>query len=561
MSGLSAEAETQRQRALALDQAGDVAGAYTAIREAERLAPHAPEIHTTAGNLALRAGRIEDAIAAFERAVRLSAVDAVEPSINLAIALDRAGRPLAAVRVLDRVEAAGRLLPRYCSARAAIERAGGDLAAAQHWYDACLARDPRHVRARAGRARIALERSAADAIIRYDRALEVAPGDAQNWLGKAMALEAHGRREEARALVAQLLAQAPEWLDALRLMAQIRLAQGEADFTADYRTAASLRPDDQALALDWAATLSGVGRDEEALRVSEGALMRFGLDSPVALATAIYAGLAGQHDRAEALWQTLPEYAPERLLHEARHRLRRQEPERAAAMLERLVEMAPDNVAGWALLDVAWRMMGDPRHQWLHGQDGLVAFRPLEGAEDLIDRAEPVLDALHDVSSIPLGQSVRGGSQTRGGLFDRDHPVLAELDAAIRRTLETHRAGLPPRDENHPLLRHRAAPWTIKGSWSVRLAAGGGAHIGHIHSEGVVSSALYIRLPADSRGGLLEIGRPAADLATGLPPLVTLTPRRGWLALFPSTLYHGTTPFDEGSRMTVAFDVTPAAAH
>ena len=557
MSGAAADAEARRQQALALEQAGNRAGALAAIREAERLAPRAPEIHTTAGNIALRDGRADDAIASFETAVRLSPRAAVEPSINLAIALNRAGRPAGALRVLERIEVAGRKLPRYCSTRAGIERAAGNLAAAQRWYDACLALEPHHARARAGRARVALERSADDAIDRYDRALDVAPGDPENWLGKALALEAQGRRDEARALAGQLLLQAPHWLDVLRLMAQIRIAEGEHDFTRDYRDAWAHRPGDQAIAMDWAATLSGLGRDEEALGVSEAALARYGDQSPFALTTAIHAGLAGQHDRAETLWAALPANTPERLLHEGRHRIRRKQPDRASALLEELVALVPDNVAGWALLGVAWRLLGDARHLWLHGQEGLVAFRPLEGAADLIDRIEPVLDGLHDVSSIPLGQSVRGGSQTRGGLFDRDNSTLSELEAAIRRTLDTHRKGLPPHDSRHPLLRHRKAPWTIKGSWSVRLGAGQGAHVGHIHTEGVLSSALYIRLPDAENGGELEIGRPAADLETGLPPLTTLTPKRGWLALFPSTLYHGTTPFAAGSRMTLAFDVTP----
>ena len=63
---------------------------------------------------------------------------------------------------------------------------------------------------------------------------------------------------------------------------------------------------------------------------------------------------------------------------------------------------------------------------------------------------------------------------------------------------------------------------------------------------------------ADDAGGLLELGRPPADLMLVLEPLCVLQPRQGHLALFPSTLYHGTTPFGTGIRITVAFDVAPA---
>jgi hypothetical protein len=41
-----------------------------------------------------------------------------------------------------------------------------------------------------------------------------------------------------------------------------------------------------------------------------------------------------------------------------------------------------------------------------------------------------------------------------------------------------------------------------------------------------------------------------------LPPFRTIEPKPGRLALFPSYMWHGTRPFAEGERMTVAFDVS-----
>ncbi|NBC88460.1 MAG: hypothetical protein GVX90_03010, partial [Alphaproteobacteria bacterium] len=119
-----------------------------------------------------------------------------------------------------------------------------------------------------------------------------------------------------------------------------------------------------------------------------------------------------------------------------------------------------------------------------------------------------------------------------------------------------------------PLLRHRETPWRLLGSWSVRLAGsgsgGGDYHTAHIHPQGILSSALYLVVPEEAHApvaegarppGWLEIGRPPPDLGLDLPPLTTIEPREGHLALFPSTLYHGTTPFGSAERMTVAFDV------
>jgi hypothetical protein len=56
--------------------------------------------------------------------------------------------------------------------------------------------------------------------------------------------------------------------------------------------------------------------------------------------------------------------------------------------------------------------------------------------------------------------------------------------------------------------------------------------------------------------GWLELGNPPPGLAEGLGPLHAIRPLEGMLALFPSTLFHGTRPIHRGTRMTVAFDIT-----
>lgn len=249
----------------------------------------------------------------------------------------------------------------------------------------------------------------------------------------------------------------------------------------------------------------------------------------------------------------------QRHLHEARHRLRGGTPDAAAALLEKVLAQQPWDIAAWALRGIAWRLLDDPRREWLHEQPGLVNFLPLAGEDDLLDRAIDHLQDLHARSPFPLGQSLRGGTQTRANLFDYASPILTELASAIKTTLEAYRAGLPSQDETHPLLRHRESSWRFDGSWSVRLTGGSDHHAAHIHPAGIISSALYLIVPesaqAQGGGGALEVGRPAPNLGLDLPPLRTIQPRPGYLALFPSTLYHGTTPFEGKERMTVAFDV------
>jgi len=544
------------QQAATAERRGDAPGALAVMTKA--LAEHSrdPALANSGANFAMRAGDYGQAAEWFSAAARLDPTS-LEFALNHAIALSRMDRYSQALAALAPFEPAGAANARYCSARGIAERGAGNPGDAQRWFDRCLALDPRQPRALHGRARLALERGEADALERFDRALAINPGDADLWLGKAQALDVEGRVEEARQLAQQIVQQAPGWEHGTRFLAQLRLAAGEDDFTSHYREAAAKQPQNPNIRADWAELLGSLDRFAEAAEVLAHARRDFPDIERFALLEAIAAGAAGDDAQAEELFAGLQTDSVERHVHESRHRLRRGEPERAESLLARAIEIDDSDIAAWALRDVAWRLLGDERHEWLHGRDGLVQFLPLEQAEDEIASSVALLDSLHDTSAFPLSQSLRGGTQTRGLLFARLEPELVSLKAAITDRLEVYRAGLPPADAAHPLLRHRDAPWRIGGSWSVRLDGGGDHHTAHLHPQGILSSALYLALPQERAAGegALELGRPAADLRLDLPPVRVIEPRAGHLALFPSTLYHGTTAFPRGRRMTVAFDV------
>lgn len=554
---------------------GDAAGARTLAETARRAFPHDAPLADAAGDLAMKAGDALAAEAHFAAACA-AAPQVAEYAVNHAIALQQLGRHAQAVAVLTPHEAAARRDARYASVRALSERALGHPGEAARWYDAALAIEPTRARALHGRARIALERGEADAAARFDRALAVTPGDADLWLGKAQALEVAGNVTEARSIAEQIAQQAPNYLAGLTFLAGLKLAAGEVDFTAPFREAAARAPQDPSIPATHIETLAGLDYAAEAAEVAAEARRRFPALPHFALLEAIHAGSAGDDARAGAIFATLADDTPLRFLHEARHALRQHDPESAERLLQRALAADPWDISAWALLGMAWRLAGDPRAEWLHDQPGLVQLRPLVGREGLVAEAIAELRRLHAASSMPLGQSLRGGTQTRGILFHRTEPVLAELHQAIRATLETYREQLPPRDDTHPLLRHRDTPWRLLGSWSVRLTGGGAGagdyHTAHIHPQGIVSSALYLVVPeeaadAGQKLGWLEVGRPPPDLRLDLEPLRVICPKEAHLALFPSTLYHGTTPFGasrrraDAERMTVAFDVVTSEEH
>lgn len=550
------------EQAVAAEKRGDADGAFTTITRGLEAHPDDAALHNSAGSLAMRTGKSAEAERLFARALELEPANN-EFAINLAIALGALERHDEACAILSAHEPAGSGTERYWSVRANAERAARRMADAARSYDRCLALNPRHARGLHGRARVAIERAENDAQQRFDAALAVNPGEPDLWLGKAQALDVAGQSEAARQIMEQVVAQAPGWTEGLKFLAQIKLAAGERDFASHYREAAQKHAADPNIPYSHAEVLASVDRAAEAADIAAEARRRFPDLAQFGLLEAVHAGSAGDNARADAIFSRLDLDTSHRWIQEARHRIRQGEPQKADVLLERATALAPWDIGAWAMRGIAWRLLDDPRAAWLHEQDGLVQKLPLHADAGVLDRAVEFLGALHDRSPFPLGQSLRGGTQTRGNLFERPEPALADLHAAILATIEDYRANLPPADATHPLLRHAGTELKLAGSWSVRLKGGGDYHTAHIHPQGILSSALYCIVPNEAAGpeqrGWLEVGRPPPDLGLDLPPIRTLQPEPGYLALFPSTMYHGTTAFGDAERMTVAFDVVPVA--
>lgn len=546
-----------RQQALARKAAGDNAGAARLFAEGLAAFPNDAGFANSAGNFHAGAGRPAEALAMFERALALMPA-LHEAAVNRAVVLTRLGRAeeAAALLVADANTLAA--IPRYWTTRGAAELAMGAPGKAAISYEAALRREPANLRALHGRAQAALEGGEARAVADYERALANSPGDPSLRLNHAYALWSAGRPREALEIARSLTGQTPYWTDAFELRANLRWALGDGDRFADHYAAAARGSAAPALYQSWAAMLSGLDRHLEAADVLLEARSRWPDAAGFAWAEAVAAGLAGADDRARALYAHFARPEATWQIAEARHRLQTRDPAAAERLLASALTAEPMSVQAWSLRDLAWRLTDDPRHVWLHGQPGLVRSLDLGlGTRELAD-LRSTLDRLHENSAMPVGQSVKNGTQTRGALFMRSEAAIVRVTEAIREALERYRAGLPPSDPTHPLLRYRERPWRITGSWSIRLD-GAGHHAAHIHPAGVLSSAAYIVVPDQvdepDGPGQLELGRPPAELKIDLPPLMTIIPREGECALFPSTLFHGTRPISSGRRMTVAFDV------
>src|SRR5260221_2644294 len=170
------------------------------------------------------------------------------------------------------------------------------------------------------------------------------------------------------------------------------------------------------------------------------------------------------------------------------------EADRIAAVLR---AAQPHNQYAIALQATAWRLAGDPRYAQLHRSDTLLAAprlaipRGWTSLDAFLHDAAAELDSMHAFTAHPLQQSVRGGSQLPLHAPELSRPAIAALFASIGAAIEGYLAKRGP-----------AAGFAISGAWSVRLRSGG-YHTDHVHPEGWISSAGYIRLPS-GRGGAGE---------------------------------------------------------
>ena len=415
-----------------------------------------------------------------------------------------------------------------------------------------------------GHARTAME-AGLDARPLYERALSLAPNDGQILVGMAAARAAMGEGDRAISDLQATVARAPAWLYGHEQLAQLIATQGRSsEATSSLEAALARFPNAPPL---WDTLLNVQLRRGayDTLKDIIGRARSARINSPE---FAIYEGIHAAEFDAEtyprALFGEAPPHVDKALGRwRVRHLLRVGEIGAAVTLVDR--ELQRDQSAElWAYAATAWRLAEDPRSEWLEGDERLV--QPIDLADTLppLDVLADTLRSLHVAKGEYLDQSVRGGTQTDGPLLSRIDPVIRHLRRAIVGAVEGYVSQLPVQDDKHPLLRQRRDRRVrFSGSWSVRLRSGG-HHSNHVHPLGWISSALYVALPDRAPteaedSGWFTLGEPDRNLGIDLPPWRKVEPKPARLVLFPSWMWHGTVPFADGERLTVAFDVAQPA--
>ena len=515
-----------------LSDMGDHAAAIVAYRRALAIDPGSAATWTNLGLAALAVKHFDDAAAALARALALAPADSRALG-TLGLIEQARGNTDAAITAYARARAIAPDDPRLRHNMATALRV-----ADRHDEALALLGNPTLADSAALRGHVLADLGRFDAAVaQYRNCLAHAPGHGETLAALAALLPQLGRTGEALAGYRAVLHSAGPpalWQGAIAAAKAVGDAATMRDWAARAQAAHGRRPE---WTLAHAAALSQLGDAEAALTQ--------------AMATARdYPG--------EAAAQSLCAW----LL------LKAGDPLEAQGHAERASKLAPLDQTPWALLTLIWRLLGDKREDWLADYDRLVIVADIEAPsgwdhrEDFLSDLAATLMVRHKLLHAPADQSLRGGTQTRGHLFESPDPILRSLRDGLIATVEAALASVTP-DSGHPFRRRLTGGVAMAGSWSVRLR-GQGFHISHIHHSGWLSSAFYVSVPpeigTDQGGdaGKLLFGVPDAALGLDLSPRRIVTPKPGRLVIFPSYLWHGTAPFESAeARLSVAFDALP----
>lgn len=562
------EPAVRQLMAQVLSQMDDLAGAERELRAALAVAPRVAPLHMQLGVVLAHIGRDAEAEAALRAAV---AADRKFPPAAAALAefLTTHGRALEAVRLLEPLHRVKE--PAVAAAHGAALKALGRTAEAIVQSERSRDLEPQNGVAwhNLAAAYGDLQRfTLAEAATAKAQALGIdAP---ETWLVRGRALWGLDRLDEAQAAFEHAIRRRPFYADAHRELAQlIWMRTGDlAAATRQYKAALKARPGDQPMIVDHARVLQ-FGGDLAGADRALAAMAEHPDAQPLLKGAAAQVAVKFDPDRAAryALEAVAAKPGDDDLLRTlCEVRLAQGDARDASRIAEDLVARDPLDQGNLMLQGTAWRLAGDPRHRAGADYDALVRARIIDAppgwpnlAAYLADLTA-ALERMHVMRTHPIGQSLRGGTQTNQNLLESEDPAVKAFPQAVDGAIRAYLAALGRGDD--PVRRRNTGKYRFSGIWSVRLK-GQGYHVDHLHPEGWLSSACYIAVPpvveAGGHEGWIKFGEPGIPTRPPLAAERFEKPEPGKLVLFPSYMWHGTAPFSgEVPRLTVAFDLVPA---
>jgi tetratricopeptide (TPR) repeat protein len=548
-------------------QQGQFDEAERLLRASVEKAPARPHFHGNLGNLLHSLDRYADAERAYRQALALDA--SFRPArLGLARTLNDAG-------VYDAAEKEARtLIAANAGDAEALSALGVALAGqaryedAEAAYRAALKIAPGYGAARHNLgAMLAKAERVEESLVELELAKQAGVTGVEIEFNTASALMKLYRFDDGEQLLSSTVAKSPTYADAQKLLAQFRFMRGAEDFAGELARATKAFPASPELQLAYGQVLHGANLVDEAEQALQEALQHCGPHPRLLGLLATVYQEAGRYEEALESGRAavrenpddslLVDYVIDALMSLGRA-------DEALPLINAARKRVPNNQWYIAIESTAARLLGDPHYAYLCDYEAMVRPYELEPPPGVTNMEEfhrellPALHKRHKFHAHPLDQSLRLGTQTPRNLIGDPDPVIQGFIAMLDESITAYRTAIGV-DRKHPLRSRNHGKAVLTGCWSVRLQRGG-YHVNHVHPEGWISSAYYAEVPAEvadeqSKSGWIKFGEPRYPVP-GATPEKYVQPRPGRLVLFPSYMWHGTTPIHgDEPRMTIAFDV------
>lgn len=568
LAGSPGHPEALHLAALSLGKLGRVDEALPLFDRAAAAHPQKHVILANKGNALRGAGRVAESIPVYEASIA-AAPGYIAGWISLGLAHWRAGDAKTAEKVLRDALARAPEDPNVLNNLGVLLEEQGRSADAADMFTRALERQPNMLFALVNRGAALRKIGRLDeALSDLGKAAAAAPGDAETQYQYGNALRQAGTTDAAEQAFLRALSIAPARIDIHRDLARMLWEAGRgAGSLVRLDDAITAAPTLDLLSLkSELALLAGLFDDAEqaALRAIESYPSAPAARRTLGLVRRQRGDFGGAVEALEAALAGAPEDF------ETRHALA--ETQLASGDHQQAVRLLdktppPSHLQKHIALSAnAMRLAGDPSYRRFYDYDRLTKKMFIEtpaGYRDLAAFNDALVEAilpLHRGTTRPLEQTLFGGTQSVGRLWEEPIPVIRALKEQLLAAARQYVEELPD-DADHPFLARKTTDLACAGAWSVVLASGGG-HVDHIHPKGWISASYYVRIPKEvlsaEKSGFLRLGASGVK-GVGLEAEKWFKPEEGSVIFFPSYMWHGVEPFDaQTPRITAPFDLAPA---
>jgi len=502
--------------------------AIESFTKALELAPDLAEAHGNLGIALRNAGRTEEAVSSFRRALEYEP-EVGETHNNLGAAMEELGRRDEAISCYG---AAIAIMPAYAEAHCNLANAlakGGQHQEAAESYQTAIEIKPDFAEAHNSLG-VSLKEMGRleDAEASFEKAVAIKPDFVHAHINRAAVLRRLGKLEDSVTSCRTALRHNPRSAQAYYNLGAAVQLDGQLEAAVDgYQKALEIKPDFADAHANIGHAFQDLGRFEEAIPHFEAAASR------IAKARALECCFA--LGRVEDYHKRLDE----------------------------LCRNDPTNI--WAAGISAFAA-----HQWEAENPYPFCKDPLDfiTIENIKADLDPfasfsakLIKEIEGVRTVwePPENTTVNGYHTLGNLFQMGTPKVTALQNVISRRIEAYRTVYADRTDTF------IAQWPKHCGlfgWHIRILKDGYQE-SHIHPSGWLSGVIYLEMPEnlDPDQGAITFtlhGRDYPILNQDIPSF-RHSPKEGDLVLFPSSLFHYTSPFHaDAERQCVAFDLCPA---